>query len=296
MLEFIARFSNVLGGSMVLAWIVTIVGALLILVSAIIILVFVATFIHEIIKLIIENVFLRSKKALNSWCESAKATSNPLGIILAGGFFAFFFNLDKLTRGNLNDFWKTERVLGLTTYKAVAFGFLGLFLLYSIIRYRLKLPKVFLAKFLRIPLFVAYIPFGILFIISGIFEGDTNLGTVGDTVVATGGSNGTYVVGKSGPVYTASSDDSGSYSGTESGSGSSYDSSSSESGSSDGFSYLGDHHNKDNAEAAGGSNGYEYTSSTDSTQYYNGDYHPFNTDGTTTESYHLDEGCSPMDN
>lgn len=261
--------------------------------------IFVASFINIIIGGIIKHVFYPLRAGLDSWCEDAEATSNPLGILTVIGIAGIFYNVDKILNGNISEFWGTKHLGGFANHQLAAFGILAVLILYSILRYRLRLFQVTAAKLLRIPLMILYLPFGLVYFITSIFAGgsvnmdeEREVDFDGSPIAYTGGGGSGYRPGRT--IYASTSDSTtggGTYSeayyqptGETGGSGS------------DGFSYLGDHHNKENAEQQGGSSGYYYTSSSDSTQYYGGDYRPYNEDGTTTEVYHLDEGCSPMDN
>lgn len=261
----------------------------------------ICSFLYVIFKRIVEW-FNGINRKLDRVCAPAGKTSNPWGMAIVIGLALIFWFAPEVSKRGVSEFWSAEAPLGLPRYQFGAVIIAGLLVLAGLFTAKLRFPLVLGIKIIRIPLDLISLPFRFLFMITGITGSLTGaIKPVKGTVYMNGANYGP-VVRRGGPRRTAVSysENSGSqsnYGGSgESGYPDYSGASSQESGSRDGFAYLGEKYEQPRAADSGGGDGYNYTVTADgSTQYYNGDYRPFSETGATVESYHVDEGYTPMD-
>ena len=279
---------------MILAMLLRILLAIIIIIVGIAIVGILCAGIYAIFKRIV-GLFNGVNEKLDKVCEPCNKSSNPWGMVIALGWAAIFYFAPQVSSREVTEFWSSEVCFGFTRYQFGGVIILSLVVLVGLMSAKLRYPVVLFVKLVRIPLDLISFPFRLVYMVSGIVGSLTGAIKPVEGIVYLNGAPGSQGGGAGAGVrrgyrknigyrYVSGASDS-----TGSGSG--------ETGSRDGFAYLGEKYDQQRAADAGGANGYEYTTTEQSsTQFYTGDYRPYSETGETVESYHLDEGMMPMDN
>ena len=299
MIEWFRTFSE---NHMILALLLKLLLGAIAIFAAVAVLGLICSFLYAIFKRIV-GFFNGINERLNKVCEPCGKSSNPWGMAVGMGFAAIFWFAPQVSKRGVSEFWSSQAPLGLTRYQFGAVIIVGLMILVGVFSARLRYPLVLGVKLLRIPLDLISLPFRFVYMVTGIIGSLTGTikpsrGTVyinnssdygtgvnisnlrqamGQPINPDYGGNGGRAETHADYEYVAATSD--------------FDT------SRDGFAYLGEKYEQPRAADAGGADGYNYTVSADgSRQYYTGDYRPFSETGATVESYHVDEGYTPMDN